>query len=309
MGNRGPDHCNVIAFTASDGRELYVTHWKSCHRPVASLIFVHGIRSHAEWYRSSSHYFASQGLDVHFMDRRGSGLNTVDRGDTPSFRRLIDDIAEYVIHLRRSDSSLPNILGGISWGGKVAASLPYRHPGIVDGILLIAPGLKPAIAPSMATRLRIFFASRLNPCKCFPIPLNEPELFTASNDWQAYIEQDRYGLRHATARFLYNSFALDVYLRRAIRGLTLPVLTMLAEQDRIIDNTRTRKVISRLPATDNHVISYVDSHHTLEFEPDDHPWKADIRDWVHRRWGRIQLDQKSPESRFDHQGRNNPPSM
>jgi alpha-beta hydrolase superfamily lysophospholipase len=118
----------------------------------------------------------------------------------------------------------------------------------------------------------------------FPIPLNEPDLFTASEEWQRYIDGEPHGLREATARFLFASFALDVYLRRAAKRVRVPTLLMLAGRDRIIDNAKTRAFLAKFRAVTT-IIDYPGAHHTLEFEPDGHPWLGDLRRWVERRVG------------------------
>ncbi len=240
----------IATFRASDGYSFYYRRYAAVGRPRARLVFLHGIRSHGGWYMRSCAAFAAAGFEVFFLDRRGAGLNTARRGDTPSFRRLLDDVAEFVQGLRTERGYLPVFVCGISWGGKLAVGLPYRKPGLLDGLVLLCPGLAPKIAPPLPKRLRIALASRLRPDRRFPIPLNEPELFTASPEGQKFIDADPHGLRQATARFLFSSFALDIYLKRAAKRVTVPTLLTLAEHDRIIDNARTReKVVCRSPAS------------------------------------------------------------
>ncbi len=269
----------LLAFRASDGYRFYVRRFAPPQRPLARLVFVHGIRSHGGWYTRSCAEFAARGYEVFFLDRRGAGLNSTRRGDTPSFRRLLDDVVEFVQDLRSRQGWLPTFLCGISWGGKLAAGLPYRKPGLVDGLVLLCPGLVPRIAPSFPQRARIAIASRLRPDRLFPVPLNEPELFTASPAWRKYIDSDPLGLRQATARFLFSSFLFDIYLRRAVKRLTMPVFLALAEHDRIIDNARTRALAAGFPGEVT-VKEYPDAHHTLEFEGETHPWQADFREWL-----------------------------
>jgi alpha-beta hydrolase superfamily lysophospholipase len=245
-------------------------------------VFLHGIRSHGGWYGRSCAEFAAAGFDVYFLDRRGAGLNTARRGDAPSFRRLLDDAAEFVQDLRAERGWLPVFVCGISWGGKLAVGLPYRRPGLVDGLVLLCPGLVPKVAPPFPRRVRIALAKVLRPERLFPVPLNEPDLFTASPDWQKFIDTDPLGLRLATARFLFNSFGLDIYLKRAAKRVTVPTLLTLAEHDRIIDNSLTRSFVTRIPGEVT-VTEYAGAHHTLEFEPPDHPWVGDVLRWLEAR--------------------------
>ncbi len=276
MGDR------LSLFPASDGYRFYYRHYPAAGLPRARLVFVHGIRSHGGWYARSCAGFAAAGFDVYFLDRRGAGLNTAHRGDAPSFRRLLDDVAEFVQHLRADRAWLPVFACGISWGGKLAVGLPYRKPNLVDGLVLLCPGLVPRVAPPLPQRARIAAARLFRPGKFFPIPLNEPELFTAAAEARRYIDTEPHGLRLATARFLFGSFSLDIYLRRAAGRVTVPTFLALAEHDRIIDNARTSAVVARFPGP-TEVVTYPGAHHTLEFEPDDHPWPADVARWVEAR--------------------------
>lgn len=274
----------LSTFRASDGYDFYYRRYASRGPARARLVFLHGIRSHGGWYERSCQAFAEAGYEVDFLDRRGAGLNTAYRGDAPSFRRLLDDVAEFIQSLRTERGYLPIFLGGISWGGKLATALPYRRPGLIDGLVLLCPGLAPKVAPPFFRRMRIALASRLRPDNRFPVPLNEPELFTSSPEWQTFIDTDPYGLRLATARFLFNSFALDIYLHRAARRVSMPTLLLLAEHDRIIDNARTRAIASEFRGA-REIVEYPGAHHTLEFEPPDHPWIGDVVQWIERRIG------------------------
>jgi alpha-beta hydrolase superfamily lysophospholipase len=278
----------LTTFRASDGYSFYYRRYVPEGVPRARLVFLHGVRSHGGWYERSCREFAESGFEVFFLDRRGSGLNTAHRGDAPGFRRLLDDVAEFVQALRAERSWLPIFVCGISWGGKLAVGLPYRKPGLVDGLVLLCPGLAPKVKPPLPRRLRIALASRLRPDNRFPIPLNDPELFTASPEWQKFINADPLGLRVATARFLFNSFALDIYLRRAAKRVTVPTLLMLAEHDRVIDNVRTRAVILQFPG-ESRIIEFAGAHHTLEFEPPEHPWIRDVAQWIETRLDRLVL--------------------
>jgi alpha-beta hydrolase superfamily lysophospholipase len=265
----------LLSFTAGDGYAWKYRRYESAGPPRTSVVLLHGIQSHGGWYDRTCRELAAAGHTVSFLDRRGCGLNDRDRGDAPRFRRLLDDVAEFLAAQPR-----PRIVVGISWGGKLAVGLQRRHPGVSHGLVLIAPGLCPRVRPPLSERLWIVASRFMSPGRPFPIPLNDPDLFTANAERRQFIHDDPLALRTASARLLFESGRMDVYLRFAARHMTVPALVLLAEHDRIIDNARTRRFIGRFPTTDTTVIDYPNSHHTLEFEPGGPPFLADLTGWL-----------------------------
>jgi alpha-beta hydrolase superfamily lysophospholipase len=273
----------VQSFTTGDGYTCRYRLYPPIGPPRAHVVCIHGIQSHGGWYGYSCRRLAEAGYRVFFLDRRGAGLNEAARGDTPSFTRLLDDLAELLAQVRSGDQALPLFLVAISWGGKPALALERRHPGLVDGLALLCPGIKPRINLSLRMRGRVFLARLFLPGLLIPIPLNDPELFTATPHWQEFIRNDPLSLRKATARFLFESYRLDRYLKRAPPYVRIPVLLLLAQKDRIIDNARTRAFVEQLASPDREVIEYPGAHHTLEFEPNPDLFLADLLRWLERR--------------------------
>jgi alpha-beta hydrolase superfamily lysophospholipase len=272
----------VETHTAGDGYRWRLRRYDPPGSPRAHVVGIHGIQSHAGWYEHSCTALSRAGFAVYFIDRRGSGMNEGARGDAPGFRRLLDDLAEFLRTLRDGPRR-PVFLAAISWGGKLAAALPRRHPGLVDGLALLCPGFYPRVKPPFRQRLNILWSRLVRPRKLFPVPLNDPELFTATPGWQQFIRDDPLGLRRVTARFLIESVRLDGYLRFVPKHVRLPVLLLLAEHDRIIKNDKTRRLLERFASADKEEIEYPGAHHTLEFEPDPGRFIEDLRDWLERK--------------------------
>ena len=266
------------AYTTSDGYRCRFRRYPAVGAPRAEVVCLHGIQSHGGWYEYSCRRMADADFNVSFLDRRGSGLNHEARGDAPSFRRLLDDIADFLRPLRAA-SHRPIILLAISWGGKLAAALCRRHPGLIDALGLVAPGFCPLVGPSLGQRLAILAARLVVPRTLFTIPLTNPDLFTATPRWQEYIRTDPLSLREATARLLVESVRLDGYLRWSTDHVRVPLLMLLAERDRIIDNVKTRQFVARFPAP-KEIIEYRGAHHTLEFEPHPDRWIGDLLRWL-----------------------------
>jgi alpha-beta hydrolase superfamily lysophospholipase len=307
----------IETYIAGDSYRWQYRHYETTSPPRARALCIHGIQSHGGWYEHSCNRLREAGFEVFFLDRRGAGLNQQDRGDTPSFRRLLDDIAEFLRTLRGTQhtilpspplrkrgvggeeseqqtpstqysvlstqySRLPVFLVAISWGGKLAAALQRRHPGLVDGLALLCPGFCPKVGPSLSDRLAILWSRLIGPRRLFPVPLNDPDLFTATPRWQQFIRNDPLSVREATARFFVESARLDGYLRFVPSHVRTPVLLMLAEHDRIIDNARTRRFVERFAATDKEVLCYPEAHHTLEFQPEPDIYVNDLISWIEK---------------------------
>lgn len=266
--------------TASDGYPFHVVVWPPSGPARGRVLVIHGVQSHAGWYRSLGTTLAESGFETHFPDRRGSGANVQDRGHTPSARRLIDDVAERLKMLRESNPALPISLVGISWGGKTAVVTAADHPQLVDSLALICPGLEPRVGVSFLERLRIAWAFFMNRRKTFLIPLSDPALFTSSPSGQEFIMADCLSLRSATAGLLAASTFLDRWVRRALPRVKQPALLMLATEDRIVNNAKTLRRFERLASTDKEVIEYPGAHHTLEFEPDPRRYAHDLARWL-----------------------------
>jgi alpha-beta hydrolase superfamily lysophospholipase len=269
----------IESSTASDGYVWKYRRYDPVGAPRGEVVALHGIQSHGGWYNASSSFLGEHGWGVSFLDRRGSGLNEQARGDCPSFRRLLDDIAEFMRPLRQRTAG-PVVLQSISWGGKLAVALQKRHPGLCDGLILVAPGLRPKVRLRLGKRLSIALTRMLNPTKLCPIPLTEPELFTGNLVRQQFIRDDTLSLRQATKRFLFGSGRLDIYLQLARRRVRVPVLLLLAGQDRIIDNFKTRRFVKRMRKAKTTVIEYPDAHHTLEFEANGPPHLDRLLSWL-----------------------------
>jgi alpha-beta hydrolase superfamily lysophospholipase len=274
----------VESFTTGDGYRCQYRRYAPAGEPRAEVVCIHGIQSHAGWYEYSCTRLAQAGFAVSFLDRRGSGINQEARGDTPGFRRLLDDLADFLRPLREQAKGrgLPVFLVAISWGGKLATALQRRHPGLVDGLALLCPGFYAKVRPPFLQRLRILWSRLFGPRRLFPVPLSDPELFTANPRWQQFLRDDPLSLRQATARLLLESARLDMYLRFVRKYVTVPLLLLLAGKDRIIRNEPTRRYVERLPSADSEVIEYPEAHHTLEFEPDPDRFINDLIGWLER---------------------------
>lgn len=273
-------------YRASDGYELHYRHWPTdLQQPRAMIVGIHGIQSHGAWYAYSCHRLAEAGYDVYFLDRRGSGLNAERRGCAVHEDRLVNDVAQFLSHLRfqqqHSGVFCPIVLMGVSWGGKLATTVACHRPDLIDALALLYPGLCSKFRPTWWQRYKLWTAVRRGWGRFpIPIPLNDPELFTDEPRWRDFIRNDALALHQVTVSFMAANLRMTTYLERHIDKLRLPTLMMQAGRDQIIDNVVTKRMFDRMTDAPRTFIEYPEARHTLEFEPKPDPFIDDFLDWL-----------------------------
>jgi alpha-beta hydrolase superfamily lysophospholipase len=270
---------------ASDGYPLHYRHWRPQSKPRAYVVALHGVQSHSGWFTYSSGRLCADGFDVRFLDRRGSGLNSTDRGHVVHADRLVNDVAQFLTGLQwerdREAPGCPIILLAVSWGGRLAAALCGRRSTLIDGLALLYPGICTRFRPRIHHKCLLRLAHGCGRERLLvQIPLDDPQLFTAEPDWQEFIRHDPLALHQASVGFLLASDQLQREALAAAHTLGGPALLMLAGRDQIIDNRATLDFVARCRSADFTVVQYPDASHTLEFERDREPFVADLIGWL-----------------------------
>jgi alpha-beta hydrolase superfamily lysophospholipase len=267
-------------YTARDGRRLAVRRWDGIEPARARVVFLHGIISHGGWYTRSCGHLSECGFEVHFLDRRGSGLNAQRRGDVDRYTTWLDDVTTY---LEQLGTERPVVLCGISWGGKLAAAVARREPRLACGLVLITPGLYSHFEPGLLQRLalRIPVRQRMQ-ARQLEIPIQRGLLYTDTPKWRDYIDRDPLALREVTFRIAQADNRLARFAKQGAPAIHTPTLMMLAGRDRILKNARCRDYLGRIGASHKTLIEYSNAVHTLEFENEPERYCADLADWIGR---------------------------
>ena len=286
-----------IDSTRRDGRRLAcarVAHGRGT--AAARVVFLHGITSHGGWYEQVARHLARRGFDVHFLDRRGSGLNARAAGRC---RRLADvDRRCGRVCLRYA-----TVVGGRrgrnrricrrSCAGSVgAASWRRRLRGVMRGwstrVALICPGIYSPFLPGFVKRavLAAPAPQRLQQRRVKSSASASRSCSPIRRAGGSSSRSDPLALRSVTWRFAQEDRRLTRYARESAPFLHMPMLLMLAGQDRIVDNRRTRQFFGQIAGHRQDADRVSGRGHTLEFEADPTPYFADLADWIGAAWSR-----------------------
>jgi len=283
----GPDPPGALAgggaercfLTADDGVRLHYLHWASGPSPPwAVVIFLHGIASHAGWFGETAADLNHHGIAVYGPDRRGSGRSGGPRGHLTRYERALDDVEQIMRLVCSEHRGTPLFLAASSWAAKLAVVYaPTAAP--LSGLLLLGPGLTAEVKLSPARQVQVVVGHLITPMAYLPIPLT-PELYTANPPYLDLIRADPLRRLEATAQFFWETARLDRRRRRASAGLTLPLLLLQGEDDKMIDVPKTRRWFARLGVEDKTYRAYPGAGHTLDFEPDRAQYLDDMLAWL-----------------------------
>lgn len=289
--NRNP--CSVTtersirSYTGADGKELdYIVYLPHPASKRVAFVYLHGIESHAGWFDLAANLLETEGYPVYCLDRRGSGINRDNRGfptgHCPKEIDLTEDVHRAITTIRAESEAEKIYLIGLSWGGKYAVAYDILHPGSVDGLVLITPGIMPKVDLRFCEKLAVARDIILSPERRHRIPI-EPEMFTATPQFLEYIRNDPLRLHKVTASFLWQSRNMDKLLAHG--QPQAPMIVFLAGKDRIIDNEKTRDFLAKHQERGIQIIEYEDQTHSIQL---DAPKRliADILAWVTSREAR-----------------------
>lgn len=254
----------------SDGQPLACV----VHEPVVVskdvvLIYLHGIESHAAWFQRAAGMLAGRGYPVYCLDRRGSGINRENRGcisgHVPRGVDLLEDLHAVIGQIRMKTQAKAVFLIGLSWGGKYALAYDMAHPGMLAGLVLITPGIKPKVGYALRDKLAVLIDMAFAPQRRFRIPITA-EMFTQAPEFLDFIRNDELRLHEVSASLLWQSHRMDQLLARRRTEKGAPMLVFLAGHDRIIDNDATRRFLHECSTREIAVIEYSDQTHSIQLD-------------------------------------------
>lgn len=135
-------------FTSEDGISMRYGQTGNSGSARATVVIIPGYTSTMDMYGEQASEIASRGYHVVGFDLRGQGGSERPRPSQPekllveNFKTYANDVALFLLDLK-VPKDRPVVLLAMSFGGHVAFRVGAEHPDLVDGLLLIAPALRP----------------------------------------------------------------------------------------------------------------------------------------------------------------------
>ncbi|MCK5311454.1 MAG: alpha/beta fold hydrolase [Desulfobacteraceae bacterium] len=249
-----------------------------------AIMILHGGMSHSGWQAPLAQKLCSISSEtsVIAVDRRGCGLNK-NRGDLGTLQLLIDDIIQHVEFLKKSFKRVH--LAGWCQGAQFVSVAAARLSEELSSLILLTPGFfwnerfRSVLRISEKIILEMISEFNIKPERnhaCIPVPMEATD-FTFIEDWIDYIENDDLKTTMLTLKSVSLMDEIQELSWTETLKINLPLLSVIAKNDRIVDNSKVEQLIKLLSnrGKANRIVSF-ESGHAIQFEKADETARAII---------------------------------
>ncbi len=241
-----------------------------------AVVILHGGMGHSGWLAPLAKQLRSLSPDtisVVAPDRRGCGLNQ-HRGDLGSVPALIEDVTKHLEFLKKSFNRIH--LAGWCQGSQYASIAGAGPANTLSSLILLAPGFfwnerfRSILRNAEKIVLKMIFEFKLKPERtraCIPLPMEATD-FTLVDEWLDFIESDDLKTTMVTLNSLSIMDEVQELSRFAMPKINLPVLAIMAKEDRMVDNKKVTQLINPLftPGENQNRMTSLKSGHAIQFE-------------------------------------------
>lgn len=270
----------------SGTHQLHHRHLEPAAPAWARLLIIHGYGEHSARYEAFMRWLSERGVASDAIDLRGHGRSTGRRGYISQWDEYLDDL-QVAMHAAREafDRDVPLFVLGHSHGGLVVAVAAERgvlRQQEVTGIILVAPYLGTRVAAPIGKRALTHLANRAWPWLRVRTGFKREWLTRDPEMAQADLA-DALLTHTATPRWYLTMRRTQARCAREAARLTLPLLCLIGEADRIADPDVVSDFVDRAGAPDKSIYTYPHHLHELLRETGRGHIYADLLHWLQAR--------------------------
>ena len=265
--------------SAGAGARLHVKTWLPDGDPRGGVVLAHGYAEHLGRYQHVAKFLNARGLAVFAIDHWGHGKSDGTPGFVPRFSAFTDGMAALLARIEGGYPGLPLILLGHSMGGLIATLHLAADQSHYAGAVLSGPLILPADPPSRflqwVTRLLSRIAPRLGVVALDSAAVSRDPAVVA-----AYLADPLVYNGKVRARLAAEMFAAMEAARAAAPEITLPMLLLHGEADRLTAPEGSRYLAEHLGSPDKTLKLYPGLYHEIFNEPEQAQVLGDMADWI-----------------------------
>ncbi|GIZ52192.1 alpha/beta hydrolase [Noviherbaspirillum aridicola] len=265
------------SLAAAGGTRLFVRDLPvPAARRRGGVVLMHGLGEHCGRYAHLARFFNERGWSARLYDHRGHGRSDGPRGDVPDDQALLRD-AKLVLDDFAVGLGEPPLLFGHSMGGLFAAAFAAAALSPLRGLILSSP----ALGLSLTAPQKMLLAS---------LGAVTPGLQVSNGLQTRYLSHDPEVVRAYENDPLVHPKITPRLLRCMLRtiddahnrapSLAIPVLMLVAGDDRMVDARGSEAFFARLPPGTGTLHRYPAFYHEVFNEKDARRAFGDLAAWM-----------------------------
>ncbi len=271
-------------FITRDGLHLAMQDWMPERGTAVRgvVLLVHGLGEHSGRYEALAQTLNGWGFAVRGYDQHGHGESAGLAGALPDDKRLLDDLADMVDHVRdRMAPDLPLILLGHSLGGLVAARFVSLQLRPVQALVLSSPALDAGL--NAWQKLLLALLPRLLPDLRVGNGL-DPDFLSHDREVVEAYKADRLVHDRISARLARFIADAGVATLAAAPRWKVPTLLLYAGDDHLVDASGSRRFAKAAPRELLDSLCFETLYHEIFNEKDRLPVLLALRRWLDQRF-------------------------
>ena len=221
-----------------------------------AILMIHGINETPHAYQKIAPAVSNRGLYCRAMLVNGFGMPLADYRDS-TIDDWLSSVDKELLALKKQYKTV--ILAGHSLGGAIAIQYALLHPDSVDGLILAAPaiGISDSRSPFFSVKT---WHSILNRTLVFSEVTQSPFGIDAVDKSE---RQSIMRMPFTPRKVIDQTFEMMDRNHNREKDLRMPVLMLLAKQDKVIDNNAAKNFFNKLPNAKNRMVEFENSAHAI----------------------------------------------
>ncbi len=268
-----------LNWKSKDGLDIYGRVWtpENGEKIEQVICLVHGFGEHSGRYHHVAKMFNNRGWAVLACDHRGHGKSEGQRGHTPYYEHLLDDMENLLLQAEQLFPTSTKILYGHSMGGNIMTNYVIQRNPKIKGTIVTGPFYRTASPPPKFLWLLARIMNKIWPSFPNKVPLEANHISRDKAIVEAYVN-DPMVHNKMSARMGYELIKKGEQAIEQANMVKSPLLILHGEDDQLTDFNGSKSFVTK--ANDNVTfIPYKGLFHELHNEPEKETVFKDIINW------------------------------
>jgi len=240
--------------------------------PRSVALLVHGLGANNSWWEEFAQFLLNNNISSYAIDLRSYH----------SFNEFFSAMNELRAIIKKDNPGKKIFAVGESMGALIILSMALEDKTVFDGIACVSPAFDSKAPLKPLDYLKIFLPLLYNNKKQYHLPVTS-DMCTRDPAYLKMIESTYDKDVLSTAQVLFDIFITQISMRMSRMRFDVPLIFLVAGDDKLVYPDATRKVFDRIEAKDKSMIGYPEMYHSLSIDLGREKVFKDILDWIARR--------------------------